>query len=117
MKISINVVLARCTLFYFQYPLQLTLQLVATLFVLSLVPALKQQFNELINGKSQTNRDQKSNLLFLQRYDQSQKFRIKPNFESNYWYLIYVGFKFEPHVCDKCHDILMTAYRLKTLQY
>ena len=32
---------------------------------------------ELINGKSQTNRDQKSNLLFLQRHDQSQKFRIK----------------------------------------
>ena len=47
------------------------------LLVLSLVPvlngiafsgaALKQQFNELINGKSQTNRDQKSDLLFLQR--------------------------------------------------
>ena len=31
--------------------------------------ALKQQFNELINGKSQTNRDQKSNLLFLQRHN------------------------------------------------
>ena len=46
-------------------------------FVLSLVPALKQQFNELINGKSQTNKDQKSNLLFLQRQDQSQKFRLK----------------------------------------
>ena len=46
------------------------------LFVLSLVPTLKQ-FNELINGKSQTNRDQKSNLLFLQRHDQSQKFRLK----------------------------------------
>ena len=45
------------------------------LFVLSLVPALKQQFNELINGKSQTNRDQKSNLLFLQGHDdQSQTF-------------------------------------------
>ena len=29
--------------------------------------ALKQQFNELINGKSQTNRNQISNLLFLQR--------------------------------------------------
>ena len=39
------------------------------LFVLSLVPALKQQFNELINGKSQTNRDQKSDLLFLQRHN------------------------------------------------
>ena len=45
--------------------------------LLSLVPALKQQFNELINGKSQTNRDQKSNLLFLQQHDQSQKFQIK----------------------------------------
>ena len=39
------------------------------LFVLSLVPTLKQQFNELINGKSQTNRDQKSNLIFLQRHN------------------------------------------------
>ena len=36
------------------------------LHVLSLVPALKQQSNKLINGKTQTNRDQKSNLLFLQ---------------------------------------------------
>ena len=35
------------------------------------------QVNELINGKSQTNKDQKSNLLFLQRQDQSQKFRLK----------------------------------------
>ena len=33
--------------------------------------------NNLLNGRSQTNRDQKSNLLFLQRHDQSQKFRIK----------------------------------------
>ena len=47
------------------------------LFVLNLVSALKQQFNEVINGKNQTNRDQKSNLLFLQRHNQSQKFRIK----------------------------------------
>ena len=47
------------------------------LFVLSLVLPLKQQFNELINGKSETNRDQKLNLLFLQRHDQFQKFRIR----------------------------------------
>ena len=39
------------------------------LFVLSLVPVLKQQFNELINGESQTNRDRKSNLLFLQQHN------------------------------------------------
>ena len=44
--------------------------------MLSLLPALKQQLNELINGKSQTNSNQKLNLLFLQRHD------LK-NFESN----------------------------------
>ena len=48
------------------------------LLVLSLVSVLKQQFNELINGKSQTNRDQKLNLLFLQRHEINLK-----NFESN----------------------------------
>ena len=34
--------------------------------ILSLVPAMRQQFNELIDGKCKTNRDQKSNLLFSQ---------------------------------------------------
>ena len=34
------------------------------LFVLRLVPVLKQQFHELINGQSQTNRAQKLNLSF-----------------------------------------------------
>ena len=50
--------------------------------VLGLVLALKQQFikfsfNELINGRSQANTDQKLNLLFLQRHYQSRKFWIK----------------------------------------
>ena len=49
------------------------------LLVLSLVPVLKQQFSrfsfiEVINGRNQTNSDQKSNLLFLQRHYQSRKF-------------------------------------------
>ena len=47
------------------------------LLMLSLVPVIKQRFNKLINEKSQTNRDQKWKLLFLQQRDQSQKFRIK----------------------------------------
>ena len=47
------------------------------LLVLSLVLVLKQRFNKLINGRSQTSRDQKLNLLFLQRHDQSQKFWLK----------------------------------------
>ena len=35
----------------------------------------------------------------------------------HYWYFKDVGFEFEPHVCDTFHDILMTTYELKTLQY
>ena len=26
-----------------------------------------------------------------------------------------VGFKFEPHACNKCHNVLVTAYDLKIL--
>ena len=32
-----------------------------------------------------------------------------------YWYFKDVGFKFEPHVCNKCHEVLMTAYKLKII--
>ena len=50
--------------------------------MLSLIRVLKQKFIkfsfiELINGKSQTNGDQKLKLLLLQHYYQSQKFRVK----------------------------------------
>ena len=30
----------------------------------------------------------------------------------HYWYFKDVGFKFEPHVCNKCHDVLMIACEL-----
>ena len=33
----------------------------------------------------------------------------------HYWYFKDVGFKFELHVCTKCHDVLMTAYEFKTI--
>ena len=34
------------------------------------------------------------------------------------WHYLYfkdVGFRFEPHVCDKCHDVLMNTYELKNI--
>ena len=31
----------------------------------------------------------------------------------HHWYFKDVGFRFEEHVCNKCHDLLMTAYELK----
>ena len=33
----------------------------------------------------------------------------------HYWYFKDLGFNFEPHVCNKCHDVLMTAYELKNI--
>ena len=32
----------------------------------------------------------------------------------HYWYFKDVWFKFE-HVCNKCHNVLMTAYELKNM--
>ena len=33
----------------------------------------------------------------------------------HYWYFKDVGFKFVPHVCNKCHEMLITAYVLKNI--
>ena len=33
----------------------------------------------------------------------------------HYWHFKDVGFKFEPHVCNKCHDVLIIAYELKNI--
>ena len=36
----------------------------------------------------------------------------------HYWYFIDCNYKYEPDLCDDCHDISMMAYELKkTLQY
>ena len=32
-----------------------------------------------------------------------------------YWHFKDIGHKFEPHVCNDCHDILMTACGLKKI--
>ena len=32
-----------------------------------------------------------------------------------YWYFKDVGFRFKPHVCNRCHNVLMTAYELKNI--
>ena len=33
----------------------------------------------------------------------------------HYWSFKNVGFKFEEHFCNKCHDLLMIAYSLKDI--
>ena len=33
----------------------------------------------------------------------------------HYWYFKDVGFRFEPHVCNKYDNVFMTAYELKNI--
>ena len=33
----------------------------------------------------------------------------------HYWHFKDVGFRFEPHSCNKCLDLVMTAYELKNI--
>ena len=33
----------------------------------------------------------------------------------HYWFFKGIGFKFEEHVCNKCHDLLTIAYSLKDI--
>ena len=33
----------------------------------------------------------------------------------HYWYFKDVGYKFEPHIYNKCHDVFMTVYELKSI--
>ena len=33
----------------------------------------------------------------------------------HYWFFKDIGFKFEEHVCNKCHDLLTTTYYLKDI--
>ena len=33
----------------------------------------------------------------------------------HYWFFKDVGFKFEKHVCNRCHDLLTMAYSLKNI--
>ena len=33
----------------------------------------------------------------------------------HYWFFKDIGFKFEVHVCNRCHDLLTMAYYLKNI--
>ena len=52
-----------------------------------------------------------------ERIDISKTNTSKECMLCHYCYFKDIGFKFEPHVCNKCHNVLMTAYELNKLQY
>ena len=44
-------------------------------------------------------------------FDKSDK--SKECMICHYWYFKDTGYKYEPHVCNKCHNLLMVVYYLK----
>ena len=60
-------------------------------------------------------------MLQYQKIDVSEGIYINKTSASkecelfHYWYFKDIGFKFEEHVCNKCHNLLTIAYSLKNI--
>ena len=60
-------------------------------------------------------------MLRYQKIDVSEGIDINKTSASkecelcHYWFFKDVGFKFEEHVCNGCHDLLTMAYQLKNI--
>ena len=60
-------------------------------------------------------------MLQYQKIDASEGIDVNKTSASkecelcHYWFFKDVEFKFEEHVCNRCHDLLTMAYSLKTL--
>ena len=60
-------------------------------------------------------------MLPYQKNDVSEGIDVNKTSESeecelcHYWFFKDAGFKFEKHVCNKCHDLLTMAYYLKNI--
>ena len=60
-------------------------------------------------------------MLRYQKIDVSKGIEINKTNASkecelcHYWFFKDIGFKFEEHVCNKCHDLLTIAYSLKDI--
>ena len=58
-------------------------------------------------------------MLWYQKIDVSEGIDVNKTSASkeselcHYWFFNNIGFKFEEHVCNKCHDLLTMAYSLK----
>ena len=60
-------------------------------------------------------------MLQFQKIDVSDGIDVNKTSESkeyklcHYWFFEDIGFKFEKHLCNGCHDLLTTAYSLKNI--
>ena len=57
--------------------------------------------------------------LEYKRIDVSEGIDVNKSNESkkygicHYWYFKDIGYKYQPYVCNKCHDLSMVVYDLK----
>ena len=49
----------------------------------------------------------------MKRIDIDKSNKSKECMIYHYWYFKDIGYKFEPHVCNKCHDTSVIAHELK----
>ena len=60
-------------------------------------------------------------MLWYQKIDVSERIDVIKTTASkecelcHYWFFKDVGFKFEEHACNRCHDLLMVAHSLKNM--
>ena len=52
-------------------------------------------------------------LIFLKELILIGHINQKECMVCHYWYFKDIGYKYESHVCNKCHDLLMVVYDLK----
>ena len=57
-------------------------------------------------------------MLYYDRIDVSEGIDVNKTYElkdcdiCHYWYFLDKGFKFQPYVCNGCHDVLMMSINL-----
>ena len=60
-------------------------------------------------------------MMQYERIDVSERIDLNKTSASeecmicNYWYFLDIGYKYEPNVCNKCHDISVMAYELENI--
>ena len=54
-------------------------------------------------------------MLQYEKIDVNKTSLSKECMLCHYWYFKDVVFKFQPHICNKCRDLLINAYELKNI--
>ena len=54
-------------------------------------------------------------MLYFEGTDMNKTSESKEYGTCNYWYFSYYNFRFQPNVCDICHDWLMVSMNLSDI--